>query len=193
MKFPDHYTVLNKNFFENGSYQLVPIRYKDRLDIMKWRNEQIYHLRQSKPLTEEDQEHYFQNTVSKLFTEEKPSQLLFSLLKDGDLIGYGGLVHINWKDRNAEISFIMDTSLEEREFELHWRTFLQLIEQVAFHELKLHKISTYAFDLRPNLYSIFEGRGFNHEATLYEHVLFNDKYINVVIHSKINKYENPGR
>jgi hypothetical protein len=34
--------------------------------------------------------------------------LLFSFLKNGECIGYGGLVHINWIDQNAEISFMID-------------------------------------------------------------------------------------
>ena len=62
---------------------------------MKWRNEQIYHLRQAKPLTAEDQKNYFSNVVSKLYDQEKPAQILFSFLKDGKCIGYGGLVGYN--------------------------------------------------------------------------------------------------
>src|SRR5690606_14503527 len=134
----------------------VPIRYEDRLAIMKWRNEQIYHLRQNKPLTIEDQENYFKNTISRLFDQERPDQILFSYLKGGHCIGYGGLVHINWIDRNAEVSFIMDSALESTEFSFHWDTFLSLISEVAFNELSLHKIYTYAFDLRPHLYKILE-------------------------------------
>ena len=185
MKFPDHYTVLNKNFFENGSYQLVPIRYKDRLDIMKWRNEQIYHLRQNKPLTEEHQESNFRNVVAKLFEDEQPNQILFSYLQNGECIGYGGLVHLNWMDRNAEISFIMDTKLEKDFFSMHWSNFLNLLEQVAFEELNLHKIYTYAFDLRPQLYPALENAGFIKEATLLDHCLFQGKFKNVIIHSKV--------
>ena len=83
---------------------------------MKWRNEQIYHLRQSELLTEESQERYFQDIVSKLFNQKEPDQLLFSFLKNDKIIGYGGLVHINWTDRNAEISFIMDTNEEKNIF-----------------------------------------------------------------------------
>ena len=73
----------------------------------------MYHLRQDKPLTEEDQEAYFLNVVAKLFEQERPNQLLFSFLDGDKCIGYGGLVHINWIDKNAEISFIMNTSLEK--------------------------------------------------------------------------------
>ena len=111
MNFPEKYKVLSQSVFQEGDYKIVPIRFEDRLDIMQWRNEQIYHLRQAKPLTAADQENYFVNTVAKLFDEEKPAQILFSYLENDVCIGYGGLVHINWIDKNAEISFIMNTEL----------------------------------------------------------------------------------
>ena len=47
-------------------------------------------------------------------------------------IGYGGLVHINWIDKNAEISFVLNTNLESNEFSFHWSNYLGLIEKVAF-------------------------------------------------------------
>ena len=53
------YKTLNKQVFSKDDFKLVPIRYEDRFDIMKWRNEQIHHLRQAQPLTIENQEHYF--------------------------------------------------------------------------------------------------------------------------------------
>jgi RimJ/RimL family protein N-acetyltransferase len=153
---------------------------------MKWRNEQIYHLRQSRPLTEEDQNTYFENIVSKLFDQEQPNQILFSFLNEDACIGYGGLVHINWIDRHAEISFIMNTSLETYHFDDLWSKFLSLVEQVSFSDLTLHKIFTYAFNLRPHLYKILEENNFHNEAILKEHSLFNGKMIDVFIHSKFN-------
>lgn len=186
MIFPDKYNCLNENEFSTGEFTLVPIRYKDRISIMQWRNEQIYHLRQSELLTVEKQDWYFKEVVAKLFQQKKPTQILFSLLKNGNCIGYGGLVHINWIDRNAEISFIMDTKLENNSFHQIWKTFLELIEQVAFNELKLHKIYTYAFDLRPHLYQVVESAGFIKEAELKEHCIFEGKAISVIIHSKLN-------
>lgn len=183
------YKVLNKQIFTEGDYSLVPIRFKDRMDIMKWRNEQIYHLRQSKPLTEEDQNNYFKNVVSKLFDQEQPGQILFSFLKNGKCIGYGGLVHINWVDKNAEVSFIMDTRLEENHFEKIWKAFLHLLELVAFSEQRLHKIYTYAYDLRPHIYEIFEKCGFVMDARIKEHCFFDKEYVDVIIHSKFNDHD----
>ncbi|MBP5796664.1 MAG: GNAT family N-acetyltransferase [Bacteroidales bacterium] len=124
--------------------------------------------------------------VSKLYDNPKPEQILFSYLKDGACIGYGGLVHINWIDRNAEISFIMDTSLEAAHFAEHWSNYLTMLKEVAFTELNLHKIYTYAFDLRPHLYTMLEANGYTREATLKEHCLFNGVYKDVVLHALWN-------
>lgn len=181
------YKVLGKQVFEEGQYSLVPIRYKDRYKIMRWRNEQIYHLRQSEPLTKEKQDWYFDNVIANLFDQDKPNQVLFSLLKENVCIGYGGLVHINWHDRNAEISFIMDTQMEETSFEFHWKTYLGLIEKVAFIDIQLKKIFTYAFDLRPKLYLALEEKGFVREARLKDHY-FDGYFKDVIIHSKWNTH-----
>jgi RimJ/RimL family protein N-acetyltransferase len=181
------YKVLSKQQFLNGRHSIIPIRFEDRYDIMRWRNEQLYHLRQEEPLTKEVQDVYFVNVVSKLFDQKQPNQILFSFLENDICIGYGGLVHINWIDKNAEISFIMSTSLEKDYFEIHWKTYLQLIEKVAFEEIKLHKIYTYAFDLRPRLYNVLEQCGFCKEAVLKEHCYFDKTFKDVIIHSRINQ------
>ena len=97
----NYYKVLNKQVFYKDIYSIVPIRMEDRFDIIKWRNEQIYHLRQHKELTVENQENYFNEVISKLFEKEQPNQILFSFLENKICVGYGGLVNINWIDKNA--------------------------------------------------------------------------------------------
>jgi hypothetical protein len=182
----NNYKCLSKQLFSNEEYSIIPIRKEDSYDIMKWRNEQIYHLRQNKPLTAEDQDNYFDKVVTPLFENEKPNQILFSYLKDDKCIGYGGLVHINWIDQNAEISFIMETNLEKNLFEFHWTTFLKLIEKVAFKDIKLHKLFVFAFDIRPNLYTVLGKSNYFKDAVLKEHCFIRDCFKDVVIHSKIN-------
>jgi RimJ/RimL family protein N-acetyltransferase len=152
---------------------------------MKWRNEQIYHLRQAEPLTKEKQDWYFENVVAKLFDQEQPSQILFSYLKNEECIGYGGLVHINWQDKHAEISFIMATELEAEGFEFHWKTYLGLIEQVAYREIELHKLYVYAFDLRPHLYGMLGSSHYFLDARLKDHCFFDGEYKDVVLYAKI--------
>lgn len=179
------YICLQQQEQHFGDYSIVPLRYEDRFSIMKWRNEQIYHLRQPRPLTEDDQQQYFDNVVSKLYDNPNPDQILFSYLEKGVCIGYGGLVHINWIDRNAEISFIMDTTLEVGHFSEHWRIYLRMLKKVAFDGLELHKIYTYAFDLRPQLYPILESEGFECDAILKDHCFYNGEFKDVIIHSLI--------
>jgi RimJ/RimL family protein N-acetyltransferase len=182
------YKALIKQSFTKGNYSIVPIRLEDRYEILKWRNEQIKHLRQTTPLKKEDQDKYFNTVVTKLFSQKHPSQILFSYLDETKCIGYGGLVHINWMDKNAEISFIMDTALEKENFSKHWSLFLDLIEQVGFKELKLYKIYTFAFDLRPHLYEPIENANYKKEATLKKHCFVNNEFKDVIIHSKINTF-----
>lgn len=107
---------------------------------MRWRNEQSYRLRLSEPLTDEKQEAYFNTTIKSLFNEEKPNQILFNILQGDKCIGYGGLVHINWIDKNAEVSFVMDTKLEKESFSKNWSEFLFLIEKVAFNYTIFRKL-----------------------------------------------------
>jgi len=177
---------LKKQTYTLKEFQIVPIRDQDRYDIMQWRNEQLYHLRQSKPLDIETQDNYFNTVIANIFEKENPDQILFSYLENEKCIGYGGLVHINWVDKNAEISFLMNTILEIKSFDIHWNLFLTLIEKVAFDDLNFHKVFTYAFDLRPNLYKVLKDKNYILEARLKEHAIFNNNYIDVLIHSKIN-------
>ncbi len=188
MILPQKYKCLNQNTFTKSDFSILPLRYEDRFDIMDWRNEQLYHLRQDKPLTRDEQELYFTKVVYHLFDQNHPPQILFSYIEGSRCIGYGGLVHINWKDKNAEISFIMKTSLEKKFFHFHWKTYLDLIEKVAFGELGLHKIYTFAFDLRPQLYEAIEASEYTKEAILREHCSFGGDFKDVVIHSKISPY-----
>tara|TARA_B100000925_G_scaffold208401_1_gene158663 strand:+ start:1276 stop:1860 length:585 start_codon:yes stop_codon:yes gene_type:complete len=185
--WPNEYKVL-KGFksIRKNDFELIPIRYEDRYEIMDWRNDQIYHLRQKEILTKDIQDDYFNDVIKLLFKDRKPKQILFSFLKENLLIGYGGLVHINWENKNSEISFILNTTLEEKKFEMLWDNFLSLLENVAFSKLGLHKIYTYAFDLRPRLYVVLEKRDYKQEARLKMHEKFKNEFIDVLIHSKFN-------
>ena len=180
------YNCLHKQEITKEEFAIVPIRYEDRLAIMKWRNEQMYHLRQEKTLTENDQEAYFQNIIHPSFKEKTPAQILFSFLKNEKCIGYGGLVHINWQSNEAEVSFIMATELETDNFETNWVKFLHLLEKVAFNDLYLNSLFTYAYDLRPQLYKALENAGFQQTKRLEKEQLIEGKLVDVVIHTKNN-------
>ena len=58
MRIRRNYKSLSKPDFTNNNFKLIPIRDEDKYNILKWRNEQLYHLRQNKLLTNEIQELY---------------------------------------------------------------------------------------------------------------------------------------
>jgi hypothetical protein len=177
--------------FTDGNYQLIPIRDEDKYTIMRWRNEQIDILRQKELLTKEKQEWYFKNIVNKLFEEEKPNQLLFSFFENGTLIGYGGLVHIDWESKNAEISFITATERNKDEtlFRADFNNYLNIFLPIAFDLLKFIKVHTTFYDIseRRVYKTIVEEFKFIREGNLKNHILIGGKVENQLIYSCFSK------
>jgi len=182
----NHYKSLSQQSFELGSLRLVPIREEDKYLIMEWRNEQMFHLRQNKKLSRADQERYFQAIVRPLFSQDKPNQILFSLLEEDRCIGYGGLVHMDWNKLEAEISFLMNTDLEFLRFEELWLSFLKMLNLVAFDELGLARIFTYAYDLRKNLYAPILENKFKLKRIIPNALREANRAYDVLIHTKLN-------
>lgn len=166
------YRPLSQAEFRHGAYRLVPIRYADREPIRAWRNAQLDVLRQATPLTAEQQQAYFQRVVLPLFEQEKPDQLLFSLLHNDKLIAYGGLVHISWADLRAEVSFLVEPTraAAAATYRQDFRAHLQLLGQVAFEELKFNRLFTETYDIRPAHVAILEEAGFRLEGRLRQHI-----------------------
>jgi RimJ/RimL family protein N-acetyltransferase len=184
---PRKYKCLKIGRYKHDGFKMVPVRFMDRYLIMKWRNEQMHHLRQKSELTKAEQDHYFENVIAKLFTEESPTQILFSFLDNNKCIGYGGLVHINWTDKNAEFSFLLKTNLIQSQEKIYWSNFLKYLCSVAFEELGLHKVYGYAYDVRPHIYNYLLESRFKFEARLTDHYYLGGKFYDVVIHSIFNE------
>jgi RimJ/RimL family protein N-acetyltransferase len=183
--FPEKYRALNQNVFASGNYKIVPIRYEDRLKIMKWRNDQIIYLRQLKPLTEAEQNDYFNSVVSHLFENDMPKQILVSFLEYNKLIGYGGLVHIDWENLNAEISFLLDTEINsEYNYKKLSVIFFQLIKRLA-KSINLHKIYTYGYDIEEFRFFPLIYNEFSIDAILKKHIKIGSKLYDVRIYSKL--------
>ncbi len=172
-------------------YEIVPIRKKDIFLIMDWRNKQINILRQNKLLTKREQIKYYKTTIIPNFFKRHPDIILFSYLYDKKCIGYGGLVHIDWNNKKAEISFLLDPiRLEnEKQYEHEFSIFINFMKKISFEKLKFNKIYTETFDLpeRKKHIEVLEKNGFKFEGKLREHVYKKGKYIDSLIHSFLIK------
>ncbi len=185
------YKCLSNTEWSSNGYKLVPIRTEDKYEILSWRNSQIEILRQKEKISKEQQDVYYAKVVDKLFEEEFPKQLLFSFLHDDVLIGYGGLVHIDWESKNAEISFLLENN--NNNFQLKFTEFLRMIFLISFDEINLKKNHTtvYNIESRKQYIEVLENIGFEKEAILKNHMFFEKKYYDVLIYSYFNKiYEN---
>jgi RimJ/RimL family protein N-acetyltransferase len=182
------YRPLPQAEFHHGTYQLIPIRYEDREPIRAWRNAQLQVLRQAEPLTAEQQDAYFQRVVMPLFEQDRPGQLLFSLLHQGELVAYGGLVHVSWTDGRAEVSFLANPAraAQPDTYRQDFLAHLRLLGQAAFEVLKFKRLFTETYDIRPAHVAILEEAGFQLEGRLRHHVrLAPDTFADSLMHGQL--------
>lgn len=179
-----NYACLNTQTFTDHSYQIIPLRPQDIFLIKHWRNEQIDILRQDVPLTDEMQKKYFENVIQPAFAQNHPNQILFSFLKDGQLIGYGGIVHIEWKTKQGEVSFLVDPQRIKNPavYEMDFSSFLKLIKIVAFKDLHFKRLYTETYAIRTQHLSILEKAGFIEERRLKHWVKIQEKSVDALIH-----------
>ena len=157
-----------------GGYKYMGLRRSDVQSIRRWRNAQIDVLRQKHPLGVEEQERWFDTVVRPTHAAAEPAFLLVSILdEDRQLVGYGGLTNINWTDRRAEVSFLVDTS-RARDIDVYRRdfsTFLDFLKRWSFRDLGLHRLFTETFAFREANIDILEASGFQIEGRLRQHIV----------------------
>jgi RimJ/RimL family protein N-acetyltransferase len=182
------YNCLKINILVNEEFRIKPITKSDIECIRLWRNMQMDVLRQKKVITRPEQINYFDNVLLPLFSQEYPSQIIFSYFKGETLIGYGGLVHISWEDKRSEMSFLLNPEflVTSEIYEEYFSMFINLIREVNFSILGFHKLFTETYCHRFFHISILEKNGFELEGVLRDHVIIGNKYFDSLIHSIIN-------
>ncbi|WP_375417474.1 GNAT family N-acetyltransferase [uncultured Hymenobacter sp.] len=167
-----------------AGYALMPIRATDREAIRQWRNAQLNVLRQTEPLSVAAQDSYFESTVRPLFSQPQPNQLLFSLLLDGALVAYGGLVHLHWPDQRGEVSFLADPArvADPATYRTDFQAHLRQLAALAFGPLKLNRLFTETYDVRPAHVAILEEIGFRPEGRLRQHVRLAGTFVDSLLH-----------
>lgn len=168
---------------KNKYFEIHSIRRQDIEEIRKWRNSQIDILRQEKKLTKNEQIKYFENEVFPEFKKKFPKQILFSLLINDRLLAYGGLVHINWKDRRAEISFLVESSLSGKKEDTKYLlpNFIDFLKKLAFNHFRLNKLCAELYDIRPEYKKLLLNKNFLIEGVLKKHVKIKNNYKNSFI------------
>lgn len=175
-------------------YSFRKIIYEDIFKIKNMRNEQMDVLRQSKILTNEDQENWYNNVILPSY-KSKTKTLNFTILYENKFIGYGGLVNIDYLNKKAEVSFLVEKerTLITKIYENDFSNFLKFITKYSFEKLNLHKLWTETYEFRNFHISILEKNKFKVEGLLKDSIILNNIYYNSILHGIIlhdNMFEN---
>ena len=184
------YSCLPRQCLGSSKYQITAIQDKYIELIRVWRNAQMDVLRQPSPIDPGQQQEYYARHIWPTLTQAQPANILMGLLFEGQFIGYGGLVHIGWEHARAEVSFLIspdrvkDVDLYAQDFS----AFLGLIQQLAFADLKLHRLYTETYDIRPHHIAVLEANGFVREGVLRDHIRIDRRSVNSIFHGLLDSY-----
>jgi len=159
--------------------------------IRQWRNAQMDVLRQSAPISPEQQAAYYAAHIWPSMTLDRPQNILLTFLEGARAIGYGGLVHIAWEHRRAEVSFLLDPAFTTPPgtYARYFSVFLDLLRELAFDDLGLHRLFTETYALRTHHISVLEANGFRPEGVLKHHVMIEGRPVDSLIHGCLASVE----
>lgn len=178
------YVCLPQAIMTDGCFSVRSVRPSDIEDIRVWRNAQRDALRQKGAITSKQQVAYFAENVWPEMQNRQPANILLSYFRRGELIGYGGLVHIAWEHLRSELSFLLDPSVaaDPQQYQISFRTFLAMMQVLAFRDLGFMRLFTETYATRTLHISVLESAGFEQEGVLREHVRINGRPVNSILH-----------
>ena len=187
------YKILPQLPFELENLSCDSLDPDDIESVRVWRNDQIDVLRQTRHISRQEQIEYFQRYVWPDLDSDQPSQILFKLTELGRMIGYAGLVHIDWPSKRAEISFLLEPKRNEPRALLvsYFLKWLKMAQHLAFANLGLNLLTTETYATRPEIIRALEQSSFKREGTLPSHVNLGGNLIDSVLHSRLRaEWEN---
>lgn len=184
MPVPSSYVCLPRPLIHLGDYSVRSVQPEDIEDIRNWRNAQLDVLRQRHILTPADQKAYYADHIWPAMVEAEPANILVALLRRGERIGYGGLVHIAWPHRRAEVSFLVDPQIAQDapSYTEAFDAFFALIKTLAFDDLRFNRLTSETYASRTAHIAQLESVGFQLEGRLRRHVLIKGEYIDSLLH-----------
>lgn len=172
---PSSYACMPRHRVARGAFSVRAVSPEDIEPIRLWRNAQMDVLRQTQPISPDEQVAYYAQQIWPTLALPQPPNILLAYEESGRRIGYGGLVHIAWPHRRAEVSFLLDpTQLSSRaRFDRLFETFLLLMQELAFEDLNLRRLCTETYAFRTEHIDMLEKCGFEREGVLRGHVIVN--------------------
>jgi len=186
---PMRYRCMPRPMIENETMRLETIQPEHIERVRLWRNMQMNVLRQAEILTQKQQHAYFSRHVWPLLECSQPRNILLSCTVSGELVGYAALVHMNWRDQRAELSFLLDPGLsgDESVYARFFAAYLSLVSELAFEDLGLNRLFTETYAFRSAHIAVLEASGFLHEGLMREHCSIEGRMVDSVLHGRLAK------
>ena len=185
------YQCLDTQQVDYGPYSIIPVQHDHIEKIRLWRNAQMAMLRQATALSPLQQQSYFATQIWPEMDALQPNNILMAYLQNGELIGYGGLVHISWEHIRAEVSFLAapNRAQDPAIYASDHKSFLELMKILAFDHLGFHRLFTETYDIRqPHIVNL-EAAGFIREGVMRAHVRIDGRSVDSIIHGCLSTYE----
>lgn len=178
------YRIMPRPHLKDGDLALRAVGPDDIEAIRQWRNTQMAILRQTTAISEEAQQRYFAEHIWPDKGSLHPRQILLAIEQRNKLVGYGGLVHIAWHDLRAEVSFLLEPSIEQSPVArgVLFSRYLRLVQELAFSHLNLLRLWTETYAHRSAHVRTLEGEGFRLEGRLRNHVIIEGKPTDSLLH-----------
>ena len=178
------YTCLSQQIFVQGSLRIAPVQPHEIEAIRKWRNDQLDVLRQKYLISHEEQQRYYRENVWPIMSKIHPPQILVSYYDGDNHVGYGGLVHMVWDRKEAELSFLLDPA-KTRDHAIyqhyHW-SFIELIKNLAFSDLGFNSIITETYSHRIHHIANLEEAGFMRRKVIKDSCKIGGEFVDSIIH-----------
>ena len=129
----------------------------------------------------QDEEQFLEYSIEKIHKEE---MMMFIILVDENVAGMIDLHNINRSSKRAEVGYWLSEKFEG--YGIMTKA-VDIIEKYSFNELKLHKLQIRVHPENYKSASVPKRLGYFKEATLIEHEILNNEYIDLDIYTKLNK------
>lgn len=173
----------------SGAFALTTVQDDHIEAIRHWRNAQMGVLRQAEPITTQQQVRYYSTCVWPTLADPRPANILLSLLEEGRPIGYGGLVHIAWEHRRAEVSFLLDEQFtwDPGVYAPYFSIFLNLVKRLAFDGMGMHRLFTETYATRTHHIEVLQANGFQFEGSMRHHVRIAGRWVDSLLHGCLHE------
>ncbi|WKZ71069.1 MAG: GNAT family protein [Melioribacteraceae bacterium] len=158
--------------------------------ILEWRNNEFFrkHFREHKEISYSQQLKWFQQIDNK----NNLNEYMFAiyLTKSNEFIGVCGINHIDWINRNCQLSLFIGKNLLYIDNNGWANESVKLLEKYTFFSLNLIKIYVEVYEFDSQRYGLLESLGYEKEARLQKQIYKDGKFYDSFIYSKFKKDTN---